>query len=136
MSAIPRIASIMTPSPLSADKETSVEEAQKMMLEHKIRHLPVVEQNRAVGILSDRDIALALLVNHGMETAASLTVGDICTLDAFSVDVNDALDDVAFTMAEKQIGSALVVDGGQLVGIFTATDACEYLGHCLRSKSA
>ena len=136
MSAIPLIESIMTPSPLSVEKEISVEEAQRIMMDHKIRHLPVVEQNRAVGILSDRDIALALLVNHGMETATTLKVGDICTLDAFSVNVGDKLDDIAFTMAEKQIGSALVVDGEKLVGIFTATDACEYLGHCLRSKGA
>lgn len=136
MSTIPLIKSIMTPSPLTADKETSVEEAQKLMMEKNIRHLPVVDNNKAVGILSDRDIALALLVNHGMETASTLQVGDICTLNAFSVKVSDQLDDVAFTMAEKQIGSALVMDGEKLVGIFTATDACEYLGHCLRSKTA
>jgi acetoin utilization protein AcuB len=136
MNTIPLIESIMTPSPLAVEKEVSVQQAQRLMMEHKIRHLPVVEQERAIGILSDRDIALALLVNHGMETANTLKVGDICTLEAFSVKVSDSLDDVAFTMAEKQIGSALVIDGEKLVGIFTATDACEYLGHCLRSKRA
>lgn len=136
MSTIPLIEAIMTPSPISVEKATSVQEAQKLMLHNAIRHLPIVEEGKAVGILSDRDIALALLVNHGMETANTLKVGDICTLDAFSVQVSDSLDDIAFTMAEKQIGSALVVDGEKLVGIFTATDACEYLGHCLRSKSA
>jgi CBS domain-containing protein len=74
MSTIPLIKSIMTPSPLTADKETSVEEAQKLMMEKSIRHLPVVDNNKAVGILSDRDIALALLVNHGMESASTLQV--------------------------------------------------------------
>ncbi|NOR52014.1 MAG: CBS domain-containing protein [Gammaproteobacteria bacterium] len=136
MSAIPLIKSIMTPSPHAIEKDGSVEQAQKIMLDCTIRHLPVVENSKPIGILSDRDIALALLVNNGMETASSLKVEDICTLDAFNVDVNDTLDDIAFIMAEKHIGSVLVTDSEKLVGIFTATDACEYLGHCLRSKSA
>jgi acetoin utilization protein AcuB len=134
MSKIPQIKSIMTPSPVAANKGSTVEAAQKIMLEHNIRHLPVVEGDRPVGVLSDRDISLALLANHGLETASTLSVGDICTLDTFTVQAEDTLDDIAFTMAEKQIGSALVVEDGTLVGIFTATDACEYLGHCLRSK--
>ena len=134
MSPIPQIKNVMTPSPITTQGDTTVEAAQKLMIDNRIRHLPVVEGKRPIGILSDRDISLALLVNQGMSSAASLNVNEICTLHAFTVNANDTLDEVAFTMAQKQIGSALVVDDGALVGIFTATDACEYLGHCLRSK--
>ncbi|MGM0594668.1 MAG: CBS domain-containing protein [Pseudomonadota bacterium] len=135
MSTIPKIKSIMTPSPIAANKGNSVAAAQSVMQSNKIRHLPVVEADRPIGILSDRDISLALAANQGLETAETLTVGDICTTDIFSVSSDDSLDDIAFTMAEKQIGSALVVEDERLVGIFTATDACEFLGHCLRSKA-
>ena len=69
-----------------------------------------------------------------METADTLKVADICTLHAFIVNADECLEEVAMTMADKQIGSALVVEEDRLVGIFTATDACKYLSLCLRNK--
>jgi CBS domain-containing protein len=52
-----RVREWMTADPITATTETSVEEAGRTMLEHGFRHLPVVEGERAVGILSIRDVA-------------------------------------------------------------------------------
>jgi CBS domain-containing protein len=52
-----RVREWMTADPITATKETSVEEAGRTMLEHGFRHLPVVDGERAIGILSIRDVA-------------------------------------------------------------------------------
>jgi CBS domain-containing protein len=52
-----RVREWMTADPITATPETSVEEAGRTMLDHGFRHLPVVEDDRAIGILSIRDVA-------------------------------------------------------------------------------
>jgi CBS domain-containing protein len=52
-----RVREWMTADPITATPDTSIEEAGRTMLEHGFRHLPVVEGDRAVGIVSIRDIA-------------------------------------------------------------------------------
>jgi CBS domain-containing protein len=52
-----RVREWMTADPITATPETSIEEAGRTMLEHGFRHLPVVEDDRAIGILSIRDVA-------------------------------------------------------------------------------
>lgn len=44
------------------------------------------------------------------------------------------LDEVVLHMADEHIGSVLITENNQLAGIFTATDACRYLGECLRDN--
>src|SRR2546426_9196882 len=51
---------LMTPAPLSVSPNTPVNEARALMQRHRIRHLPVLEDGRLVGIVSDRDIRLVL----------------------------------------------------------------------------
>lgn len=130
----PAISTLMTRSPVTIDIHSNAREAQRLMGERRFRHLPVMQDGRPVGILSDRDITLAIAAQHSLVRAEDLTVEDVCILDAYQVAPDTPLDHVAATMAERQIGSVLVVDGEQLVGIFTATDACRYLGQCLRGE--
>jgi len=52
-----RVREWMTADPITATRDTSVEEAGRIMLEHGFRHLPVVDGERAVGIVSLRDLA-------------------------------------------------------------------------------
>jgi len=51
---------LMTPAPLSVSPNTPVDEVRALMQQHRIRHLPVLEDGRLVGIVSDRDIRLVL----------------------------------------------------------------------------
>jgi CBS domain-containing protein len=59
-----RVREWMTADPITATTETSVEEAGRTMLEHGFRHLPVIEGERAIGILSIRDVA-----QYGLQTS-------------------------------------------------------------------
>jgi acetoin utilization protein AcuB len=61
-------------------------------------------------------------------------VRDVYQPESYVVDAGERLEDVASTMAERHVGSALVTRGGKLVGIFTTTDACRALCRVLREK--
>jgi acetoin utilization protein AcuB len=120
----------MTREPLTVDAKLDPKEAQKIMIERNFRHLPVVEEGRVVGVVSDRDILLAQVTNHGLE--GELHVGDLCSLAPYIVAPGTALAEVLDTMVQKHIGSTLVAEEGRLVGIYTATDACRDLARSLR----
>ena len=63
--------------------------------------------------------------------SASLKVRDACVIDAYVVDLSAPLDRVLAEMAERHIGSVLVVKRGKLAGIFTSSDACNHFGRFL-----
>ena len=134
MSTIPPIKDVMTTNLLTVDLVDSVRKAQELFSQHRFRHLPVLDKGKPVSILSDRDINLALVANADLGGADALYVEDVCTLHTDTVTPNTPLDEVVVIMAEKHIGSMLVVENDELMGIFTATDACSYLGKCLRGE--
>ncbi len=136
MSAPPAIGQVMTPTPLTVGLTDTVAEAQRIMHAHQFRHLPVVDKGGPVGVVSDRDLHLALLATRGLDGAEQLTVEDVCTLQTYIVEPSTPLAEVVSTMAERHIGSVLVAEGGMLVGIFTTTDACRYLSRCLQGELA
>lgn len=127
------IGEVMTPDPITISADTALDEAQKLMISRRLRHLPVMDGERLMGVVSDRDIYLAQITNRDLDDFSSLQVGDVCSLDAYAVESNSTLAEVSSEMAKRQIGSALIVDGGKLSGIFTATDACRHLGRQLQA---
>ena len=132
MKHLPLIKSVMTPFPYSIDIDAWIRDAQTMMAEHDIRHLPVKDNGRIVSVISDRDIRLR--TQPGFERAAeSLRVRDVCVPETYIVELTERLDSVLLHMARHHIGSALVVKNGKLAGIFTTTDACRCYGEYLRS---
>ncbi len=122
----------MTPFPWVIDIDASLERAREMMLEHQFRHLPVVEHNTLVGVVSDRDIQLVEGSVSDATERAALAVRDAVLAEAYVVSIHEPLDDVLFEMSRRHLGYALVVKDGRLAGIFTATDACLHFGTFLR----
>ncbi|NOT25461.1 MAG: CBS domain-containing protein [Acidobacteria bacterium] len=130
MSRIPMMASVMTPFPFYVEPEDSLRRAREMMVQHGVRHLPVLKHHELVGILTDRDIKRALDPDLGLPPRDGLFVNDIYVRQPYSVDVSVPLDGVLDHMTRHNLGSALVTKHGRLVGIFTAMDACrEYCEH-------
>jgi len=121
----------MTKQPFAVETSLGVKAAQKMMIERHFRHLPVVEGGRVVGVVSDRDILLAQIAHQGLD--GELAIGDVCSLNPYTVSPDTPLAEVLETMAKRHIGSALVAEGDKLVGIYTATDACRHLAQQLRT---
>ena len=133
MEKIPVVGDLMTPCPFSVQADATVQEAKRVMYGNSVRHLPVMSGERVVGILTDRDIKLAQAVAMDKDFDAHFTVKECCVLDPYIVDPSKSVDTVLEYMAKSRMGSAVVVDGTQLVGIFTATDACQSFANFLRS---
>jgi acetoin utilization protein AcuB len=131
---LPQILAYMTPFPYSIDVDAPLAEAHAFLRERHIRHLPVTAQGSLVGILTDRDIKLALGPDLDSPPERELAVRDVFQPDSYVVDAGEQLEAVAATMAERHVGSALVTRGGKLVGIFTTTDACRALARVLRDQ--
>jgi acetoin utilization protein AcuB len=132
MKHIPLMKSVMTPFPYSIDRNATIREAQAMMADHDIRHLPVKNNGKLVSVISDRDIRLATQ-RTAQRSIDELRVGDVCEAEAYIVDLTERLDSVLLRMAQRHIGSVLVAKNNKLVGIFTMTDACRCYGEYLRS---
>jgi acetoin utilization protein AcuB len=130
----PQILAFMTPFPFSIDVDAPLAEAHAFLRERHIRHLPVTARGQLAGVLTDRDIKLALGPDLGSPPERELAVRDVFQPDSYVVDADATLEDVATAMAERHVGSALVTRGGKLVGIFTTTDACRALARVLRDQ--
>ena len=130
--AEPQIQKFMTCQPHAIEASESVEVAAKMLVDLQIRHLPVMAGDKIVGVLSDRDIKTAMSLISA--NPVKLSVRDICHEHAYEVSPTALLHDVVLEMASKKIGSAIVVQNGKLVGIFTTVDVCRALASILDQR--
>ncbi len=120
----------MTAFPCAIAADERLARARDMMEENHVRHLPVTRAGRLASVVSSLEVEQALESKRGQ--AAGLKVGDVCSHDAYIVDVAMPLDEVLEEMARRRIDCALVVKEERLVGIFTTTDACLALAELLR----
>jgi acetoin utilization protein AcuB len=134
MKRIPPIKMVMTPFPYSVDVTATVDQAREFMREHHIHHLPVTEDGRLTGLVSDRDIKLVLGPDFAYPSEKETRVGDVMVRDAYIVDLETRLDEVLHHMAEHHLGSAIVTREGKLAGVFTTTDACAHFADFLREQ--
>lgn len=127
----PHIVHLMTPFPHAIDKSAPLLEARRMMLKHKVRHLPVVDRHELVGLISDRDLKLMLGPEFDYPNPRELSVADVMVEKPYVVDTRTSVRRVLHHMADHHIGTALVTREGRLAGIFTATDACRHFAQWL-----
>lgn len=127
------IRDVMTPMPHLIEITDSIDQAKEMMDLYGIRHLPVQRSGELVGILSQRNVYFALGIQG--RTGSALTVEDVYIPDPYLVDGNARLAEVLEVMASERYGSALVRENGELIGIFTTTDACRVFSDFLYEGS-
>jgi len=121
-----------TPDPLTAHEDMMIDELRQLMDKHGIRHLPVLRGTAVVGLISDRDVRLA--AGLSFEERRQVRAADIMATALLTVSSTTPLDEVAYAMSEKKVGSAIVMDEeDQFLGIFTATDALNALIEIVRS---
>jgi CBS domain-containing protein len=120
---------LMTAKPITIDPETPMLDARQRMVEERIRHLIVVENDHVVGIVTDRDIRLnlpspatSLSVWEINFLLAKLTVRSVMTASVLIIEPDRPLREAARLMVDHKIGALPVVDGGRLVGIITESD--------------
>jgi acetoin utilization protein AcuB len=128
----PKISNYMTKTPESICSEASILEAMEIMQDKNIRHLPVKKENKTIGVISDRDIKTLFALAGGNYKA--IKVGDVCSDQPYVVNPNSLLSEVVSEMAHLKIGSAVIMEGARLVGIFTTSDACRALAQIIDEK--
>jgi acetoin utilization protein AcuB len=105
----------------------SIGEADQILLSHGFRHLPVVDQGRLVGILTDRDIRFVTSNLCQKPLGAGDPVSRAMSSPPLTADPLDPVEDAARIMREHKIGCLPVLDGGELVGILTGMDLLDAL---------
>jgi acetoin utilization protein AcuB len=120
----------MTVSPVVVASRRTLADAHQIMRERRIRHLPVVDDGKLVGLVSQRDLYL-LETLRGVDVGWE-TVAEAMTPEPYTVAPDAPLDEVAREMAEHRYGSAVVVDDAGVVGVFTTVDALRALVTVLR----
>ncbi len=126
------ITEYMTSDPITVSPETLLPEARRMLNEHRIRHLPVVDrQKKLIGIVSDRDLRSAYpsSVSSNREKMLSYeqveraTVADMMTTSCSTLSIEASLDDALLLFDEEKIGVIPVVsEDNVVVGIFSLLD--------------
>ena len=103
-------------------------EAASLLKANRIHHLPVVEEGRLLGIVTDTDLRNAMLRGvEGEEGGASRTVGEIMTRDVVTLSPEDTIDDAMLILSRQRLGALPVVDGDRPVGIVAKTDVLSAL---------
>jgi CBS domain-containing protein len=103
------------------------------MREHLVHHLPVLDGDSVMGMLSDRDVEVAESVG-GPSGFDGTTVAAVMTRHPYVVEPDAPLEQVVQELVARRYGSALVVSGGQVVGIFTGTDALQAFADVLTGR--
>lgn len=134
MKRMPRIKDVMTAFPSFIDASLSMSEARDMMKEHRVGHLPVKSADGVLSIISLRELERIKLPGHSHTDFDELTVGDLCPLDSYVVDLYTPLIEVLDYMAANHTDCALVTRQERLAGIFTFSDACKAYSKHLKDE--
>lgn len=115
---------VMSVEVVTVPPELSLEAAHRMMHHRAIRHLPVVAAGRLVGMVSDRDVLLAIGRNkEGAYVYPKVTVGEVMSLSPISAGPSVSVGELAALMVDEKLDALPIVsDGDVLVGMVTSSD--------------
>lgn len=123
---------VLTPNVISVSPKTTLPEAVRLMRERGIRHLPVVEDGKLVGIVSDRDLkramaspATSLEVHELTYLLNRLAVGEIMTRTVITIGAMFPVEEAARLMVMEKVSALPVTDADRLIGIVTETDVLD-----------
>lgn len=128
---VPVVGSVMTPFPHSVRPDEPLDEVERLIRDHEIRHIPVQDAGRVVGIISERDLHTVSRPSIFSSRPSNLRAKDLATPDPYLVEFATPLDRVVKAMGERRIGTAIVVRQGKLAGILSVVDVCRVLSGLL-----
>lgn len=132
MKAIPTIEKYMSTNPHTIGADLPISKAGAMMREFRIRHLPVLDGGKLVGIISDRDIKF--IESFKDVNPEKTKISEACTEEIYMVSPKAPLTEVCAEMSLHKYGSVLVIDNHKLVGIFTWVDALRAFNELLQTR--
>ena len=110
-----KVSELMTREPASVGPDSTLGEAATLMKQEDCGSLPVVEERRLVGIITDRDIVVRAIAAG--KDAKTTRVADVMSADPITVRPDDDVDHAEHEMRERQVRRLPVVDDGRLVGM-------------------
>jgi CBS domain-containing protein len=114
----------MTSNPCSIDADKSVAYAAKMMRDEDVGIAPIVEGDRLVGVLTDRDIVVRVVVEG--RDPEQVKAGEVASRDVVTLDPQQDLDEALRLMARHQVRRLPVVEeDGRLVGVLAQADVAK-----------
>lgn len=124
----------MTKTVVTVNPHDTVRHARELMSEHRINQLPVVANNKLVGIVTDRDIrdaypsSLRLLRGKDLDDFADAhTIEEVMTYNVITVSSQTSLREAAQRMRRQRLGALPIVEQDKLVGIITVSDILDAL---------
>ena len=126
-----RVGDYMSAAPRTIGREQSLRAARHLMRANEVRHLPVLHAGELVGVVSDREVSIL----ETLPGSDLFTVEEAMVPDAYIVNADAPLENVASEMASRRVGSAIVLDGPDVVGVFTAVDALRALADALKPEA-
>lgn len=123
-----QVARWMSTKVQTLEPDDKLVDAFELMRLHRIRHVPVLENERLVGIVSDRDVRHALPLRdlesdkvYGRELLTT-TIGRVMTRNPITTEPDAPIREAAMIIGREKIGALPVVQGDRLVGIVSAED--------------
>jgi CBS domain-containing membrane protein len=129
-----RVRDIMTQKVSTLGRNDTLDLADDLMALGRIRHLPVLDDGRVVGVVSQRDLfrsGLAIALGYGeraqQRLLKTLRVKEVMSEPAVTIAPDATVKEAARLMLDLKIGCLPVVEGHTLVGIVTEADLLRYL---------
>ncbi len=128
------ITEIMSKNPITVNPSQSLYEVENLLNKHNIRHIPVVDEDRLIGVISRSDL-LKISVSDlneeedGVESVLfdNFSISQVMTKMPVFIDINYSIKEAAKLLSQQSFHSLPVVDEGKLIGIVTSTDLIKYL---------
>ncbi len=124
-----KVKDVMTAEPLTIGRNDVLSLTGDLMTQRQVRHFPVVESGRLVGILSHRDVvhaAVSSTMGYGSKASdaflSTVAVKEAMTEEVVTASPDDDVASAARAMLEHRIGCLPVLSGKDLVGIITESD--------------
>ncbi|TLF42638.1 CBS domain-containing protein [Maribacter aurantiacus] len=129
------VSTIMTKKIITLNSNDQLETAERLFKEHHIRHIPVVEGDAIIGMLSLTDLLRISFADGAYEEDSDVetivynmfTISQVMAKNLKSISSNTTIKEVAEILANKEFHALPVVDDEKLVGIVTTTDLIKYL---------
>jgi CBS domain-containing protein len=120
------VSDLMTQNPRAVRPDDSVVEAARLMRDENVGSLPVIDGDRLIGMVTDRDIALRVVAEA--RDPGSVAVQEIASRNPVAAESTTDLDDALRLMARHQVRRLPVTEEGRLVGIIAQADVAAEVG--------
>ncbi|HEY7659852.1 MAG TPA: CBS domain-containing protein [Actinomycetota bacterium] len=110
----------MTEQPASLSPERTAADAAGLMMRHDVGSIPIVDGDRIVGIVTDRDLVVRVMASH--RDAGAISLDEIATRDVYTVSPDVELHEARDAMESHRVRRLAVVKDGSLVGMLSLGD--------------